>query len=357
MNKFVKKLTCGMLVAAMSITAMSGCGKEEAIDGTQIVISGENQELTLGAANFMLRSSQAQMQTYLESYGSSGEVWSTYGDTVKASTLDTIETMMVMKDYASEYGVEITEDERTRMQEAAAAFIEDNGEEVVATLGVSAADIETILELYTYQSKMYNPMIADVDTNVTDEEAAQTTISYLKMSFVETDDEGNTVELSDEEKETRKAAIQEGLDQMLAAEDVTALDLNEVAEGIDENLVASASISFSTNDPEGSTTVIDTAVKEAVLENLEDGAVVPSIVEGEDAYYAVRVELAYDEEATEEEKETIVSEREYNAYNDLVTQWKEEANYTVDEDLWASLEMSDSHLYYYKDEVEETTEE
>ena len=41
-------------------------------------------------------------------------------------------------------------------------------------------------------------MLADVDTVVTDEEAAQATISYLKLTFTETDDEGNVNELSAE---------------------------------------------------------------------------------------------------------------------------------------------------------------
>lgn len=358
MNKYIKKLTCNMLIAVMGIAAVTGCGKEETekLDGTQIVISNDTQSLTLGAANFMLRNSQAQTQSYLETYGSSsGDIWSQYGDMVKSSTLDNLLTMLAIKANAEEYGVTITEEEQEHIDKASAAFMEDNSKEVIETLGMSQEDVATVLELYTYQSKMYNPMIADVDTEVTEEEAAQTTISYLKLSFVETDDEGNTTELSDEEKEERKAAVQEGLDEMLAAEDSSELDLNAVAEELHEDMVASASLSFSTYNPEEDTTVIDSAVKESVA-GLEDGAIVDHVVEGEDAYYAVRVELAYDEEASESAKESIVSERQYNAYNDLITQWKDAADYKIDEELWDSLELSDSHPYVFKTEEEETEE-
>lgn len=352
MNKLVKKLVCGTLITVMSITAMAGCGaQEETFDGTQILISNEEDSLNAGAANFFLRTSQAQMQEYLQTYGNAeGGVWESYSETLKTSTIDTIIGMLVMRSHARAYGIELSADEQSRIKEAAAAFVEDNGEDVMKTLGMTQEDVETVLALYTYQSKMYNPIIEDVDTEVTDEEAAQASIRYLKLTFVETDDEGNTNEVAADEKEARKAAVQEGLDQMLASEDVASMDLDALAEELHEDMFASAALSFSINNLDEDSTTIDRAVKDAVLENLEDGAVVEEVVEGEDAYYAVFVEDALDEEATEEQKESIVNERKYTAYNDQIEEWKVEANYQVDEDVWASMEVTDSHLYLYKEE-------
>ena len=142
---------------------------------------------------------------------------------------------------------------------------------------------------------------------------------------------------------------------MLASDDVLAMDLDAVAEELHDDMFASASLSFSINDLEGNATTIDIKVKEAVLENLEDGAVIAEVIEGEDAFYAVRVEKALDEEASEAQKDTIVQERKYNAYNDILATWKEEANYQLDEEVWESMEVTDTHIYQYK--AEETTEE
>lgn len=53
-------------------------------------------------------------------------------------------------------------------------------------------------------------MTADVDTNVEDKEAQQSKITYCKVSTEATkDDEGNSTELTDEEKAAKKDQAQQ----------------------------------------------------------------------------------------------------------------------------------------------------
>ena len=52
-----------------------------------------------------------------------------------------------------------------------------------------------VLELYTYQTKMWDPMVEDTDREVSDEEAAQTSITYARIPLTEDDQE-----ISQEEK-------------------------------------------------------------------------------------------------------------------------------------------------------------
>ena len=74
--------------------------------------------------------------------------------------------------------------------------------------------MEHVLTLMTIQEKMYAPLTEDVDTEVSDEEAAQKRIVYVYMSTAgtETDEDGNTVDLTDEEKAAKKQELQDILD-------------------------------------------------------------------------------------------------------------------------------------------------
>src|SRR5699024_1538813 len=150
---------------------------------------------------------------------------------------------------------------------------------------------EDLLTLYTYQSKMYDPMIADVDTEVSDEEAAQSKISYCRIDISDTQNEdGTTTPLTDEEKQAKKDQAQTILDKLNASEDPASADLNEIAKEVDENLNGVEN-TFDDED-----TILDDKLKEAA-KTLSDGEVYQSVVEGENAYFVVRMDSVLDREA------------------------------------------------------------
>ena len=65
-----------------------------------------------------------------------------------------------------------------------------------------------------------------------------------------------------------------------------------------------------------------------------------------------------DREATDAEKENIVSERQQNAYNDLLNQWKDDADITVNNREWDKVTLTDNEQYTIKQpETEDTTED
>ena len=92
---------------------------------------------------------------------------------------------------------------------------------------------------------------------------------------------------------------------------------------------------------------------------LQDGQVYESVVEGENAYYVVRMDQVLDREATDAEKEQIVNERKQEAYQKLLDEWKEKAEITVNEKEWKKDDFNhDNDVYTLKQpETEETPEE
>lgn len=359
MNRFTKKFACAALACVMGTAALAGCGNGK-IDGTKPLITSGEDVVTVGTGNMMLRLNQAQMLSYYSMMGgSSTGIWdqdagdgTTYGDTTKQGILDQLENMILLKQHAEEYEVTISEDEQKKIEEAAKAFMEANGETVTDKLAVTQADMEQLLTLYTYQQKMYDPMTADVDTNVEDSEAAQSKITYSRISTADTqNDDGTTTALTDEEKQAKKDQAQAVLDKMLAAEDQAAADMDALAKEVDENLSAYDN-TFGEDD-----TTLDDKLKEAA-KTLTDGQVYGEVIEGESAYFVVRMDSVLDREATDTEKESIVDERKSEAYNDLLEQWGEDTEMTVNEKEWKKVTLTDNDQYTVKQSTtEETTED
>ena len=215
MRKLNKTAACGILAAALAAGTLSGCSK--AIDGTKTVATVGDEKVTLGLASYMVRDQQAQTTSYynmlMSQYGVSGSasnVWDqkgddgkTVGESSKDGVMTTINQLYVLKAHAADYDVTITDDEEKAIKEAAAEFIKDNDEKILKKLAVSEDDIVTYLELVTIRSKMHDPMTADVDTEVSANEKDQTRVTIVKVSTegTEKDDDGNTIDLTDEEKD------------------------------------------------------------------------------------------------------------------------------------------------------------
>lgn len=358
MNKAAKKITGALLAGALGAAFLTGCSSP--MDGTQPLLTSGEDTVTVGTGNLMLRMNQATMLSYYSMMGGSTTgLWSqdsgdgeTYGDTTKASILDELENMLVQKQHAADYDVSISEEEQGKIEEAAQAFMDANTEETIQNLSVSQSDVETLLELYTYQTKMYDPMVADVDTNVEDSEAAQSRITYCRIDISDTQNEdGTTTPLTDEEKQEKKDQAQALLDKLQASADPASADMDALAKEVNEDLNA-VDNTFGDDD-----TLLDDKLKEAA-KTLQDGQVYGEVVEGENAYFVVRMDSVLDREATDAEKENIVSERQQNAYNDLLDQWKDDADITVNNREWDKVTLTDNEQYTIKQpETEDTTED
>ena len=103
-------------------------------------------------------------------------------DFVKNNTLETLEEYYLLEQHMADYGVEITDAERQEARAAAAQFIADNTDEAIKAMSATEDDITEFLRLNLIQSKMREAIIADVDTNVPDEDCAQKTFSYVRVS-------------------------------------------------------------------------------------------------------------------------------------------------------------------------------
>ena len=334
MNKWGKKLMIAGLCACMATAAFGGCGPK----ADTAIATLDGVEVPYGVANFMVRYSQAQMQTMYGSYlGDS--YWSSYGESSRDSMMETLEQLLILEQHMDEYDVTISDEEKTKITEAAKTFMENNEEEVLEALSVDQEIMERVLTLYTVQTKMRAAIIKDVDTEVSDEEAAQKTIQYAVFSTAgTTDEDGNTTEMTDEEKAQVKDQAQQVLDLVKGGQ-----DLESALKTIDEESTPSTA-SYGTDN--GS---IADEVKEAA-DKLSDGEFADSLVETDDGYYVVMMESTFDEEATENQKAAIVSQRQSDKFDEVYEAWKEDAKFEQDDKVVEKINFQD--IYQLK--VEET---
>ena len=364
MKTMTKKTAVVALAGVMAAGMLTGCGEKE-LDGTKTVATVDGTEIPLGMLSLSVREGQAQAEAMYKSFmgGSDYSIWGTeaeegktYGEQAVEQALEDIELMCILKEKAADYDVEITEDDEKAIADAAAAFMSANTEDTLKTLAVTEDQVKTYLELETYKSRMHDPIIADVDKNVSDEEAQQSSFNYVSIS---------TSDLSDDEIKQKKEDAQKILDGLNADPDG---DFGEIAKSVDDSYTV-LSGSFDTNedaseeeaDDEDETTASssnypDEVVK--VLRTLKDGEVGPDVIEADSAYYVVKLDKVNDEDATATKKESIISTRENELYTETTDKWLDEADIKVEKKVLKTLKVTDNHKFTIQTaaEVTETPE-
>ena len=360
MKTMTKRTAVAALTGVMAVGMLTGCG-EKKLDGAKTVATVDGTEIPLGLVSLSVREGQAQTEAMYKSFmgGQDYSIWSmdaedgkTYGEQAVEQSLKDIEIMYIMKEKAADYKVEVTEDDEKKIADAAAAFMEANSEDTIQELAVSEEQVKTFLELQTYKSRMYDPIIADVDKNVSDEEAQQSSFTYVSIS---------TADLSDDEVKQKKEDAQKILDDLNAAG--ADGDFNEIAKAVDDSYSA-VSGTFAANedaqkdedsDSSSTSTYPDEVMK--VLRTLKDGEIGPDVIETDTAYYVVRLDKVNDEEATETKKESIISTRETNLYTETTEKWLDDADVKVENKVLKTLKVTDNHKFSIATATPEVTEE
>lgn len=243
-----KGLAMGLGVC-MAASVLTGCGKGKELDTAAAAAALDGEEISAGLVNFFLRYQQAEFESsygaWLQSYYGT-DIWNvdlsgtgtSYGETFKNDVINSLERLLLAEKHMGDYSVELTDEEKTAITQAAQKFMESNEEEVLEKMSATQENAERLLTLYTIQNKMETQMSADVDTEVSDEEAAQRTVSYVRFTAeTESDTEEAEAETETEagsESETEAAAeaeteAAETENETAPAEDATEASLTEAA--------------------------------------------------------------------------------------------------------------------------------
>lgn len=328
MNRFGKKILTAGMCAALAMTALTGCASAPNMDDVAATMDGK--DITLGEAYFLFRYQQATNEIYLGSLFGDQNMWEqdltgsgiAYGVTFKEQIMEGLKNMLLAEQHMADYEVEVTEEEKTAITEAAAQFLADNEDEAMKAMGADQEAVERVLTLYTIQNKMRDAIIADADTEVSDEEAAQKAVSFAYFSTAgETDEEGNKTELTEEEKAEVKKQAEEVIAAVQGGE-----TLEDAVKAVDEEMNVSDT-TYGKDD-----TTLNEGIREAA-DKLKEGEIAAEPVEATSGYYVVQLTSEFDKEATEEKKEEIISKRESDLYAEVMEGWEPES-FEINHEVW-----------------------
>ncbi len=185
--KMKKKMLCLGMILVLGMMILSGC-KIRNYSSKLIDINNGEDGITLGYANFVFKYNQARYDTqYGDSYGA--KLWTedmtgmgqTFADQVKDNIVETLETQYVIKKHADEYKVEITDEDKTKIDDTTKKFMEENSSSALNAMGADEDVVKQMLTDMVYVSKMEKAMTdrGRADGAITDANSSSTYINNL----------------------------------------------------------------------------------------------------------------------------------------------------------------------------------
>ena len=331
MNQWKKRVTALGLAGMLAVTGLTGCGS---MNNDDVVATVGESEIKLGVANFYARMQQAQYETYYAGMmGTTGEeLWAketdgkTYEQSVKSDMIKSLENIYILEQHASEYDVVLSEDEKKAIEKAAEEFDENNALEDKEAVSGYNKYVKKVLELLTIQSKMEDAMTADVDTEVSDDEAAQKAMKYVFYSYTKDENDSTSTMSETEKTEVKKKATD-------FAEKLKNSDTKDIDAVANE---ADMEVQTATFDSESTSPNAD-LVKAADALTAEGD--VTDAIETDSGIYVAKVTSFLDRTATDAKKQSIVEERKKDQYDDLLKKWRKKTDINLNKRVWKKVDF------------------
>lgn len=348
-----KKVMAILLSTAIAASTFIGCGTDKANDykdADTVMFIDKDNKIDYATACTYTRMMQAEtysyMQSMLQRFNSSAvdvDMWSqsledtdedskkykTYGEQFKGNTLDSLKSLLLDKLYGSkEYEVTFTDDDKKECESVADEFIEKMSKDDLKAMHASKKTMMNVLELMTYETRVKNAIESDVDTKVSDDEAGQSTFSY--------------VEIKKKDAKKKEKKIKSLIKKVEAGTDISAA-------ASDAGFTAQ-SVTFTTADPE-----YDEYGKEMLkkVSKMKDGEC-DSYKDAKGNTIILYMQSVNDQSATETKKDDIISDRKDKTYEDKLDEWKDKKKVTINKDAWNSIK-TDKNEVFQRMETEENS--
>lgn len=330
-----KRWMVGCLIVCMLVGVMGGCKKEtennptltgmpnraEYMDDAVVTIDGAG----VGYREAMLYL-QAAKQEYESAYG--GEIWqyilnedgTTLGEWVKNQTLEQIIYVKLVCAQAKKLGIELDSEEKNRVAERTEEYMGKAEYGTLALYGIARKDVEQVYADTALAQKVYDSVTLNVDTDISNEEAAQKHLQSLMLKNYHEDELGNRTGLT--------------VQELIATLDRFDSLYKEATETKDFYSLAYAN----TEEKE----YLDIMVGEGDLpEELSEAYQLRTgeamQIRTENGYYVFYCVAEYDEDATIAKKEELIALRQEEAFKKLYEEWQAAAKIEMNEVIWKAI--------------------
>lgn len=331
--KVAKKLLAVALAAVLSVSVLAGCGTSVKPEnyGTTVVATYGDENIYLDEANMYLRSEQYYYEyIYTYMYGMT-DIWNqevttgvTMKNTVQESVMSMIRQIYVLKDEAAKQGLSLSAEDMAKIEETVDSVLADSANELVKAYNLSRERMIQIYENNAMANLAWEALVADVDTNIPDEDVRCVGASYVLVS--EPDLNAEPKEGEEVDARPAKAKAQEIYDAVKGG-----ATLEDAAK---ELKLTATKASYFVGDKYEEKTLGYKAI------GMAEGAVEIFELEEGKGWYVMVLDTLKDEAATENKRDSVIAERQAEMFKTKYAELeKASPAFTVDEKVWKNISM------------------
>lgn len=323
-----------MLLVLFSLTACTGENTADTID-----IEGKAKDLAEGVLMVVGSESVTYEEAFVYIYmlrqqyepAMSENIWDfqveegvTFETYAKDQIVDELVQIKLICQEGRKQGIELDEDEVQEAKNMAVRFMETVNEEDAAEYSLTEELLSAVYEDHILAEKVYEIVTNEVDTSISDEEAKQITVQYLMVMTKGTDENGNQVNMNDEEKKQAKKE---------------ANALYKEAKGLSSSFYSFADANTDAQEVEitfGKSDMPKDFGEAAMSLKTEE---MSKLITGENGYYIVYCVSDYDEEATLAKKEEIIAKKQDKLFRQKYAEWSENCKLIISTAVWDEIKF------------------
>lgn len=318
-----------LLLALGIAMSMTGCGSGI---GTKVVLTtgfGKDEVFRIETSSCSLPEIMVYLTNIQNRYESvyGTEIWDTNVDgvtleqNVKDIALAQIAQIKTMNLMAEHYEVELGDEEKAQVENAADAYYNSLNDTEIEKLGVSKKMIRELYTEFALAEKMYQYTIKDINPEISDDEARTITVQHILIKTYALDGTGKKIEYTEQAKRNAYKEACEVYDLVQEGG-----DFDELIRKYSED--DKSTYSFGKGE-------MDEAFETAAFNLGKDE--ISDIVETEFGYHIIKCLNTFDKDETDANKVKIVDQRRAEAFGQEYDAYVETLTRKLNEELWDSV--------------------
>ena len=327
----IKKSIFIMELLTMLLLA-GGCGGIK--KNTEIILTTDFQEnevfriedISCMQPEIMIYLTTARNQ-YEGAFGS--EIWNVdmngvpLSNEFKENVMARIAQIKAMNLLARQYDISLSDGEKKMAQKAAKLYYDSLTPREAATLGADEELIAGMYAEYALANKIYEALTADINPEISDDEARIITVKDILIKTYETDPSGHKVNFGEARKADAYSRCAQILERARNGEDFDALAL-----AYNEDVKTEYSFGKGIMPPN-----YENAAFALGKDEISD------IVETEFGYHIIMCTNTFDQEETDANKLVIVKKRKEEAFSQIYDEFLTTLTSNLNEPLWDSINV------------------
>lgn len=239
-------------------------------------------------------------------------------DNVKETVLARIAQIKTMNLMAAEQEITLTDTELERAKSAGKQYYNSLTETEREVLGVDENLLQQMYEEYALANKVYQNLIADINPEISDDEARTITVQQILIRTYYIDSKGEKVEYDDAKKQELFKKAQEAYEKVSNGADFSTL-ITEYSDDETETY----SFGKGMYDPTFEKAAFDLGTDE-----------ISNIVETPYGYHIIKCISTFNKEETDINKQKIVEQRRKEVFNEQYSEFVAGLTRNLNQELW-----------------------